>query len=303
MASAERATATIPDLLPSRRPSARVWQLIRSWPVIPAVILTLLATFAVFAPLLANQDPEKGNLRVRIVPPVWLEGGSREHLLGTDQQGRDIWSRIVYGTRISLLIATIVLSAGAVGGTALGIMSGYYGGLVDEILMRMVDLTFAMPFILVALVVVIVLGQSMEIIIILLIVFSWGAFARQARGETLALKEREYVAGARVAGASSLYLMFRHILPGLINTIIVMSSLTVGQLILAEAVLSFLGLGIPPPTPAWGAMVADGRDYIATAWWITFFPGLMIFLTVVGFNFLGDWLRDYFDPRLRQVSE
>ena len=303
MASAERATASIPDLLPSRRPSARVWQLIRSWPVIPAVILTLLATFAVFAPLLANQDPEKGDLRVRILPPAWLEGGGREHLLGTDQQGKDIWSRVVYGTRVSLLIAGIVLSAGAMGGTALGIMSGFFGGLIDEVLMRLVDITFAMPFILVALVVVIVLGQALEIIIILLIVFSWGGFARQSRGETLALKERDYVSQARVAGGTSRYIMMRHILPGLINTIIVMSSLRVGQLILAEAVLSFLGLGIPPPTPAWGAMVADGRNYISTAWWISFFPGLMIFFTVVGFNFLGDWLRDYFDPRLRQVSE
>ena len=303
MASVEQATASIPGPMPSRHPSALVWRMIRSWPVIPVLILMLLATFAVFAPLLANQDPEKGNLRVRIVPPVWLEGGSSEHLLGTDQQGRDIWSRIVYGTRISLLIATIVLSAGAVGGTALGIVSGFFGGLIDEVLMRLVDLTFAMPFILVALVVAIVLGQAIEIIIILLIIFSWGAFARQARGETLALKERDYVAQARVAGGTSRYIMTRHILPGLINTIIVMASLRVGQLILAESILSFLGLGIPPPTPAWGAMVADGRGYISTAWWVSFFPGLMIFFTVMGFNFLGDWLRDYFDPRLRQASQ
>ena len=303
MASAERATASNPGFAPNRRATTRVWQLIRSWPVIPIIILVLLATFAVFAPLLANQDPEKGDLRVRTVPPVWQEGGSREHLLGTDQQGKDVWSRIVYGTRVSLLIAGIVLSIGAVLGTALGIVSGFFGGLVDEVLMRLVDLTFAMPFILVALVVVIVVGQGLDIIIILLIAFSWGAFARQARGETLALKERDYVSQARVAGGTSRYIMMRHILPGLINTIIVMSSLRVGQLILAEAVLSFLGLGIPPPTPAWGAMVADGRGYISTAWWISFFPGLMIFLTVMGFNFLGDWLRDYFDPRLRQVSE
>ena len=303
MASVEQATASIPGIAPNRRPTARVWQLIRSWPVIPIIILALLATFAVFAPLLANQDPEKGNLRVRTVPTVWQEGGSREHLLGTDQQGRDIWSRIVYGTRISLLIAGIVLSVGAILGTALGIMSGFFGGLVDEVLMRLVDLTFAMPFILVALVVAIVLGQGLDIIIVLLIAFSWGAFARQARGESLSLKERDYVAQARVAGGTSRYIMTRHILPGLINTIIVMATLRVGQLILAEAILSFLGLGIPPPTPAWGAMVSDGRGYISTAWWISFFPGLMIFLTVMGFNFLGDWLRDYFDPRLRQPSQ
>lgn len=271
--------------------------------MIPVAILTLLATFAIFAPLLANHDPERGDLRNKNAPPFWLEGGSRANLLGTDQMGRDTWSRTVYGTRISLMIAAIVLSAGAVGGTALGILSGFAGGLVDEILMRLVDVTLAVPFILVALVVVIVLGQALTIIIILLIVFSWGVFARQSRGETLVLKEREYVSLSRVAGASSLYIMRRHILPGLINTIIVLSTLRVGQLILAEAMLSYLGLGIPPPTPAWGVMVADGRGYISTAWWISFFPGMMIFLTVVGFNFLGDWLRDHFDPRLRQVSQ
>jgi peptide/nickel transport system permease protein len=184
----------------------------------------------------------------------------------------------------------------------LGLISGYAGGWVDEVLMRLVDLSFAMPFILVALVVVIVVGQSFTIIVILLIVFSWGGFARQTRGEALLLKESDYVALSRIAGASSVHLMYKHILPGLTNTIVVLATLRVGQLILAEAVLSFLGVGIPPPTPAWGAMVADGRDYIRIAWWIMIFPGIAIFLTVVGFNFLGDWLRDRWDPRLRHVG-
>lgn len=301
MATAEQAIA-IKDLSLSRSVSARVWRFVREWPVIPAIILTGLLVAAIFAPLIANHDPKQGDLDIRNVPPFWQEGGSTDHLLGTDQQGRDIWSRLIFGARISLIVAAVVLSTGAIGGTVLGIVAGYVGGWWDEVIMRIVDLSFAMPFILVALVVVIVLGQSFTIIVILLVAFSWGGFARQTRGESLALKQRDYVMMARVAGASSLYIMYRHILPGLMNTIVVISTLRVGQLILAEAVLSFLGVGIPPPTPAWGAMVADGRDYIRVAWWIPFFPGVAIFITVVGFNFLGDWLRDHFDPRLRQTA-
>ena len=285
-----------------RRYARRAWRLIREWPVVSIVILTALVSAAIFAPLLANQDPEKGDLTFRNLPPAWEAEGSLDHLLGTDQLGRDIWSRLVFGARISLIIAAIVLSTGAVGGTVLGLVSGYAGGWVDEVLMRFVDLSFALPFILVALVVVIVVGQSFTIIVVLLVVFSWGSFARQTRGETLLLKESDYVAMSRIAGASSVHLMYKHILPGLTNTIVVLATLRVGQLILAEAVLSFLGVGIPPPTPAWGAMVADGRDYIRIAWWIMIFPGIAIFLTVVGFNFLGDWLRDRWDPRLRHVG-
>jgi peptide/nickel transport system permease protein len=213
-----------------------------------------------------------------------------------------VWSRVVFGARISLLVAAIVLTAGAVGGTSMGLVSGYLGGNTDELMMRFVDMTFAVPFILVALVAVIVFGQSLQMIVILLIVFSFGSFARQIRGETLSLKTREYVAQAKIAGGSAPYIMWRHILPGVFNTLMVIASLRVGSLILAEAVLSYLGVGVPPPTPAWGAMVSEGRDYIGTAWWISFFPGLAIFLTVLAFNFLGDWLRDRLDPRLRQLA-
>ena len=290
------------DVRPRQTVRAKTWRFIRTWPIIPVLIIAMLFAFAIFAPLLANQDPRQGDLYVRNVPPFWQEGGSTDHLLGADPQGRDIWSRVVYGARISLIVAAIVLSLGATGGTIIGLVAGYYGGNIDEFLMRFVDLTFAVPFILVALVVVIVMGQSLTVIILLLIAFSWGGFARQVRGESLVIRERDYVLQARISGASGPYILYKHILPGVVSTIMVIASLRVGSLILAEAILSYLGVGIPPPTPAWGAMVAEGRDYISSAWWITFFPGLAIFLTVLGFNFLGDWMRDRLDPRLRQLS-
>ena len=273
---------------------------VREWPVLPAAILVVFAVFAIFAPLLSPHDPTHGQLNERATPPAWLEGGSTRFLLGADALGRDVFSRIVYGTRVSLAVAGIVLVGGAVGGTALGMISGWFGGQIDEILMRIVDFMMATPFILVALVLVIVFGPSVELIITLLIVFSWDSFGRQIRGETLQLKTRDYIAAALISGASTYRILFRHLLPGVVNTVLVIMSLRVGNLIITESILSYLGVGIPPPTPAWGLMVAEGRDYLNTAWWISFFPGLAILFTVLAFNFLGDWMRDRFDPRLRQ---
>lgn len=274
---------------------------VRRWPVIPVVLITALIVAAVFAPLLTPHDPERADLNARNTPPMWMEGGKSEHVLGTDPLGRDMLARVIFGARISVIIAAIVLSTGAIGGLILGLVAGYMGGQVDEILMRLVDFTLAVPFILVALVTVIVLGQSFALVIILLVLFSWNGFARQARAETLSLKTRDYVALAKVAGASTARILYRHISPGLINTMLVVATLRVGGLILTEATLSFLGVGIPPPTPAWGIMVADGRTYVKIAWWVSLWPGIAIFLTVLAFNFLGDWLRDRFDPKLRQL--
>lgn len=278
----------------------RAWLFFRRWPVLPMLVFVLLVVAAIFAPLLAPSSPTEGNLEFRNVKPMWYPEGSSQFILGTDALGRDVLSRVIFGARISLLIAAIVLTVGAIGGTMLGLGSGYYGGQIDEVAMRFVDLTLAIPFILIALVVVIVLGQSLAIIIALLVIFSWNGFARQVRGETLQIKTMDYVNMARVAGASTPRILFRHILPGVINTVIVVATLRVGSLILTEATLSFLGVGVPPPTPAWGLMVSDGRQYISTAWWITFFPGVAILMTVLSMNFLGDWLRDRWDPRLRQ---
>ena len=288
----------------ARRPGilAASWRFMRRWPVIPVVILVVMVVCAIFAPLLTTHNQEYGDLRAPNTPPSWLAGGTLKYPLGTDQLGRDILTRIIYGARISLQVAAIVLVFGAIGGSVIGLISGYFAGQVDELLMRVVDLSLAIPFILVALTVLIVLGQSLTVIILLLIMFSWGGFARQVRAETLSLRTLDYIALAKVAGAGPLLILSKHILPGVINTIIVVSTLQVGSLILTESILSFLGVGIPAPTPAWGVMVADGRDYLDTAWWLALFPGLAIFLTVLAFNFLGDWLRDRFDPRLRQIA-
>ena len=280
----------------------RVYQVFRRWPIIPGGIVIGLAVAAIFAPLIAPHDPLLGDLFDRNIKPFWYPEGSFKFPLGTDPLGRDLLSRIIFGARISLMIASIVLFAGALTGTALGLVAGYFGGNVDEIAMRFVDFTLAVPFILVALVVVIVLGNSLTIIIFLLVIFSWSPFARQVRAETLHLKSMDYVAMARVTGASNFRIMYKHILPGVASTVLVITTLRVGIVIVTESTLSFLGVGVPAPKPAWGAMIADGREYLLTAWWIAFFPGVAIFLTVLGFNFLGDWLRDRLDPLLRQLD-
>ena len=199
-------------------------------------------------------------------------------------------------------MAGVALSIGITVGVTLGMLSGYFGGWVDEVIMRVIDLQLAIPLILIALVIVIVVGQSFIVLVGILSVNSWSVFARQVRGETLKLRTTDYVALAKVAGASTPRILYRHILPGVFNIVIVLATLQVGNLILTEAILSYLGAGIPPPTASWGSMISDGRTYLSSAWWISFFPGMAIFLTVLAFNFLGDWLRDRFDPRLRQLN-
>ena len=303
MSQATESIFTPSAAAPPRRPAlSRYVRFMRRWPVIPLVIVVGLITMAVFAPLLTSHSPIRGDLRSSNMPPAWMDGGSSRFIMGTDTQGRDILTRIMFGARISLVIVSIVLVSGVIYGATLGMIAGYVGGNVDELIMRYFDFVMAVPFLLVAMVLVIVFGQSLTLIVLMLVIFSGGGFARQARGITLTLKTSEYVDFARVAGASPARILFRHILPGTINTITVVASLSVGGLILAEATLSFLGVGVPGPTPAWGVMVADGRNYLGSDWWIATFPGLAIFLTVFAVNFLGDWLRDHLDPRLRQVN-
>jgi len=270
-------------------------------PIVPALILGSLVIAAALAPVLAPHHPLEGDTSERNTPPAWAADGTASHLLGTDHIGRDILSRIIYGARVSLLVALTVPIAGAVIGTALGASAGLFGGLLDELLMRFTDFMYGIPFIMVAMLVTVVFGSSLLIVILLLAVFGWPPFARQARAETLVLRNMDYVQSARIAGASNARILTRHMTPGLTNTIIVLITLRVGSVILAESVLSFLGVGIPAPHPTWGSMVADGRVYLTSAWWISFFPGVAIFLTVMAFNFAGDWLRDRLDPRLRQL--
>ena len=291
-------------------PLWRAWVTFRRWPIIPMAILSVMIIFAIFAPLLSPNDPLKQSLRLRYVPPVWA-GEERvekrvesptEYILGTDNLGRDIFSRIIYGARISLMVAAVALASGILVGSTLGLIAGWYGGIVDEIINRLVDIWYALPFLLVALVVVIVLGQKLWVMMVVLALTAWSQFVRNVRAEVLSLRTRDYVALARIAGASPFYIMYRHILPGVLNTIVVIATLSVGGLILTEATLTFLGAGLPSNIPAWGLMVGEGQNDLREAWWISFWPGLAIFLTVMSLNFTGDWLRDRLDPRLRQVD-
>ena len=250
------------------------------------------------------QDPgvNLGDTLEMVSGPGTRAGGSSKFLLGTDELGRDILSRIVFGARISLIVSAVTLVIGGGLGVFLGLLSGWYGGWIDEVIMRLVDIILSLPLILVALVMVSAFGQSLELIIGILAIWIWPRFARQVRGEVLQLKTMDYVSAARIAGASIPRILFIHLLPGTMNTVIVISTLQVGIVILLEATLSFMGAGVPPPEPAWGSMVADGRDHLVDAWWAATMPGFAILFTVMSLNLFGDWLRDTLDPRLRQLG-
>lgn len=259
--------------------------------------MAILVISAVFAPLLAPHDPIRINMLVAKTPPArdW------SHPLGTDILGRDMLSRLIYGARTSLFISLVALSMGAFVGTLLGLVSGYKGGWLDVIIMRATDAVLGFPTVLVAMVLVVLLGAGTENIILAVILTVWARFARIIRGEVLAIRELDFVTLARIAGVSAPIIIARHIFPNTMNTLLVIASLQVGQVILLEASLSFLGLGLPPGAPAWGIMVAEGRTLILDVWWLALFPGLAITLVVLAFNFFGDWLRDTLDPKLRQL--
>ena len=265
-------------------------------------VLAALVLCAIFAPYLAPQSPTDGDISIKLIPPVWMERGSTEHPLGTDRFGRDVLSRIIYGSRISLLVSLIAIGVSGTLGTVLGLISGYRGGLTDTLLMRLTDVGLSLPTILIALVLVAVSEPSFGNVVFVIALLLWPRFARQIRGETLAVKEQDFVALAVVAGRSSTWIISRHIFPNVVPTLLVISTLQVGYVILLEGTLSFLGVGVPPPNPAWGLMIADGRGFLATAWWISLFPGLAMLLTVLAVNLMGDWLRDSLDPKLRQVG-
>lgn len=278
------------------------WQRLRRYPVVAlAILLFFLVIPALFAPWVAPHDPLEGSLSQRLLPPAWEERGSMEHILGTDKLGRDNLSRVIYGARVSLMVSLIAIFVGGIIGTVLGLISGYFGGTADAIIMRLVDISLALPTILLALVLVAAVGPSFGTVITVLIVLLWARYARLVRGETLAIKELDFIARARVAGASHTRIMGKYLFPNVVNSLVVLATLQVGYVILLESALSFLGAGLPRPTPAWGVMVADGRELIVTAWWVSMFPGLAIMLTVLSLNLLGDWLRDHLDPKLRNV--
>ena len=273
----------------------------RRVPWIPICIIAVIVAMAVFAPLLAPYSPIDQTLRDKLIPPVWVEGGTPEYILGTDAFGRDILSRLIYGARVSLIVAVLALTAGGGVGLAIGITAGYFGGMVDNALMRLVDAAFTFPAILFALLLAVTVGQGLGTLIVAISLLLWASFARVIRGEVLALKQRDFVALARVRGCSSWRIMLTHILPNVLNTFMVLVTLNIGVVVIAEASLSFLGAGIPPPTPTWGLMISEGRGRIADAWWVALIPGIAITLLVLSVNLFGDWLRDRLDPRLRQL--
>src|SRR5262245_13834002 len=274
----------------------------RRWVLLlPLSIITVMVTTAVLAEFLTPYSSTEILLANRLRPPFWEKGGSLSHPLGTDPMGRDLLTRMIYGARVSLVVAMLALLVGGGVGAALGLVAGYYGGRLDALIMRVADTTMAFPIILFAILFVVVLGGNMVTTVFAIALVLWARYARVIRGEVLSLRERDFVAQARVAGCSSTRIMLVHLFPNILNTLVVLLSLQVGWVIIVEASLSFLGAGIPSPTPTWGSMIAEGRDYIATAWWVSFFPGLAILATVLSFNLFGDWLRDALDPKLRQI--
>jgi len=273
---------------------------LRRWPWPAIIILVGFLFVAAFPGWLTPYSPDEMNLPDRLRPPLWQEAG-RLYLLGTDTLGRDLLTRILYGARVSFIIVAAGLLFGGGIGLTVGIVSGYVGGKSDMLLMRLTDCFMALPTLLIALVFVVAVGPGLQTLMLAIALVVWSRFSRVIRSEVLMLKQRDFVLQAKVAGCSSLRIMLVHILPNVLNTFIVICSLQVSLLILAEATLSFLGAGVPPPTPTWGNMVADGKDYMMSAWWIAVFPGVALGLVVFSFNTLGDWLRDRLDPKLRQL--
>ena len=288
------ASVTVPWRFPRIR--------IEGFPWIPTIIISVIALAAIFADVLAPYNPEIGVLGDRFRPPAWQAGGSQAHLLGTDHVGRDVLSRLIFGARVSMVVGfTAVIVAGLIG-TTLGILSGYLGGWVDQVIMRITDTWLALPALTFAIFLAAVVGPSMWNIVIILAAVYWTRYARVIRGEVLSLRERDFVRLAIVAGCSKKTIMRRHILPNVVNSAIVLGTLMLGVVIVTEAALSFLGVGVPPPKPAWGLMLADGKKgLMAGYWWLTVLPGLCIMFMVLSANLIGDWLRVKLDPQLRQL--
>jgi peptide/nickel transport system permease protein len=275
---------------------------LRGAPVVPLLILAAVVFVAIFADVLAPHDPEVGNLRYRYRPPVWQERGTWEFILGTDHMGRDILSRLFYGARISLMVGAMAVIVAGLIGTTLGILSGFLGGWVDQVVMRVTDAWLALPAVSFAILLAALIRPSEWNIVIILGAVYWTRYARVIRAEVLSLKERDYVRLAIVAGCSQKKIMWTHILPNVANSAIVIATLQLGVVIIAEATLSFLGVGVAPPKPAWGLMLSEGKSgLMAGYWWLSVFPGLSIMFIVLAANLLGDWFRVWSDPQLRQL--
>ncbi len=285
---------------PPRRARTLARRLLRS-PVgmVGAVIVAVVLCIAVAAPLLARHDPTQVAFDRPLRPPAWISGGAWAFALGTDSLGRDVLSRVIYGSRVSVIVGVCAVSVASMIGVSVGLLAGYFGGTLDAIIGRVVDTVLSVPFIVLALAVVGVLGPSLVNLIVVLGAVGWVSYARVVRGDVLSVRTREYVQAAAAIGQTERWIILRHILPNVAPSVIVLATLDVATVIIAESALSFLGLGVQPPTVTWGSMLADGRQYVATAWWLAVAPGMAITITVLGIIFFGDWLRDVLDPRLR----
>jgi len=308
MAAEIKSRAAAPERSPERVLHRRsrwrawlAWDNVKRLPIPQLLVIGLFVVFSIFGEWLAPLPFNAQDLRARFTPPMWLEGGNPLYLLGTDNLGRDILSRMVVGAQASFIVTMAALAFGSVLGSIIGLASGYFGGRLDSIVMRTADGMMAFPLILAALLLVAVIGPGIHTVVIAASLILWARFARLIRSEVLSVRERDFVTLARVAGASDWRIMLVHILPNVLNSVVVLLTLQLGFVIIVEATLSFLGAGVPPPTPTWGQMVASGRTYIDTAWWMSLFPGLAIAVVVLSFNLLGDWVRDHLDPRLRQL--
>lgn len=277
--------------------SLKIRKAFRRIPKTAAAIITLLLVCAVFSPWIAPQDPTRQNVSAGLKPPCWQQGGSSKYILGTDNLGRDILSRIIYGARVSVIVGFVGVLLSGIVGTLLGIIAGYFGGKIDAVIMRFTDMMLSLPFILVAIAIIGAVGPSLINIIIVLGITQWVGYTRIVRFEAMSLSKSEFIEMAVICGCKWWRILLVHILPNVLNTAVVLATLDVGKMIIFEAAFSFLGLGVRPPTVTWGAMLADGRSYLTVAWWIATFPGIAICITVLGGNLLGDWLRDELDPR------
>jgi peptide/nickel transport system permease protein len=300
---AERSVALdsiVQEMQPRRGPALLIRSLLKAkLALIGMVIIALAAVTALAAPLLAPADPSLVVVAERLLPPAWQAGGTTVHVLGTDGLGRDILSRLIFGARVSLLVGCVSVFLAGLIGVSLGLLAGYLGGWLDTVLMRIADIQMAFPFILLAITLMAVLGSSLGNIIFTLAITGWVQYARMVRGQVLSLREKEFVDAARCVGVPRLRIIWRHVLPNAISPIIVLASFGVSSAIIAEAGLSFLGLGVPLSVPSWGAMLSQARDVQSKAWWPAVFPGIAITATVFGINVVGDWLRDVLDPHLR----
>ncbi|MEK7387299.1 MAG: ABC transporter permease [candidate division NC10 bacterium] len=269
------------------------------WGVAATAVLLVIIGATLIAPWAAPHDPLAVDIRHRLAPPAWMEGGTTQHLLGTDQVGRDLFARVVYGGRVSLVVGVFAVLISSSLGVLLGLAAGYFGSRTDAVIMTLLNVMLSFPFVLLALAVIAVLGPNLVNMIFVLGIADWPLYARVIRAETLAIREREFITAGRALGMSHARIMFGQILPNLVSLIVVIATLQVARVIILESFLSFLGLGIQPPTPAWGNMLGEGRVYMLNSWWIAAFPGLAIFVTTLAINLMGNALRDWLDPHMK----